>query len=83
MIWAGWAGAYPYGDGNARELAYRRAAHTAILADAFRVVVKYREYPMSCVGVELTSPYFETFVSDAVKNDAGEVRVHAKLIRKR
>ena len=29
MIRAGWAGAYPYGDGNAREIAYRRAAHTA------------------------------------------------------
>ena len=29
MIRAGWAGAYPYGDGNARELAYRRAAQTA------------------------------------------------------
>ena len=29
MIRAGWAGAYPYGDGNTRELTYQRAAHTA------------------------------------------------------
>ena len=29
MIRAGWAGAYPYGHGNAREIAYRRAAQTA------------------------------------------------------
>ena len=35
------------------------------------------------VGVELTSPYFETFISEAVKNDAGEMRVRARLVRKR
>ena len=29
MIRAGWAGAYPYGDGNAREDAYARAARNA------------------------------------------------------
>lgn len=37
----------------------------------------------SRVGLELTSPYFETFVTEAAKNEAGEVRVRARLIRKR
>jgi hypothetical protein len=37
----------------------------------------------SRVGVELTSPYFETFVTEAVKNESGQVHVKAKLIRKR
>lgn len=29
MVRSGWAGAYPYGDGNAREDAYARAARNA------------------------------------------------------
>lgn len=29
LISSGWAGAYPYGDGNARESAYARAARLA------------------------------------------------------
>jgi hypothetical protein len=43
------------------------------------------ELPMRAarVGVELTSPYFETFVTEAARSETGEVRVKARLVRKR
>jgi hypothetical protein len=35
------------------------------------------------VGVELSSPYFETYIAQTEKSVAGEFRVRARLIRKR
>lgn len=35
------------------------------------------------IGVELESPYYETWIGETTRNPTGEVRVHATLVRKK